>query len=70
MRSLEEDRAAALCRHQVALRAAKDLDHKDVRTVDRHAYARAVEKADARLNAELAEITARCRRNEYLLQGK
>ncbi len=66
MASLEEDRAAALCRHQVALAAAKDLDHRDVRRVDRHAHARAVLAADARLNAEMAEITARCRRNDYI----
>jgi hypothetical protein len=70
MADLAEDRAAALCRHQEALRVAGDLCHRDVRSVDRHAHARAVEKADRFLMSELAEITARCRRNEYLRQGE
>jgi hypothetical protein len=48
------------------LRVAKELEHVELRAVDRHACANAVLAADARLNAELAEITARCRRNEYL----
>jgi len=66
MASLEEDRAAALCRHQEALRAAKELEHVELRSIDRHACAKATLAADRIYIAELAEITARCRRNEYL----
>jgi hypothetical protein len=66
MPSLEEDRAAALCRHQVALAAAREFEHVELRAIDRHACANAVLAADRVNTAEMAEITARCRRNEYI----
>ncbi len=56
MTSLEDDRAAALARRQEAHRAALELNHEDVRRVDRHAYAKAIEKADAAYHAEMQVI--------------
>jgi hypothetical protein len=58
MASLADDRAAALARRQEAGRIALDLNHKDVRRIDRHACARAVEKADREYHAEMARIAA------------
>ena len=55
---LEDDRAAALARRQEAHRVALDLNHVEVRRIDRHAYARAVEAADRAYHAELARIAA------------
>jgi hypothetical protein len=66
MANLEEDIAAARLRHQNAIAAARELEHVELRAIDRHACANACAAADARLNAELAAISARCRQNFYI----